>query len=34
MGRTTFLDAAMLAAGMTLIIFLLAKAMSTLVYGA
>ena len=34
MGRTTFLDAAVLAAGVTFICFLLAKALSALFFGA
>ncbi len=34
MERTNFLDAAFLAAGLTFIIFLVAKAMTILVFGA
>ena len=34
MGRTTFMDAAVLAGGVTFIIFLVAKALSVLMFGA
>ena len=34
MGRTTVMDAAVLAAGVTFICFLLAKALSAVIFGA
>jgi hypothetical protein len=34
MGRTTMMDAAVLAAGVTFICFLIAKALGTLIFGA